>query len=156
MRCISHLPIKNMRRIESRTLAVSCSQAHLRAGLPVGLHVDLETRRYAPEHEVLGNTQNTQKGRYAQDCQCELETTKYSKYTKKAAAPQDCQCGRKPRNTQNTQKKGLYVKGKPRKGLHWFNARTLSLVPSSNSDAREILLRSLSPEYADGTLIRSM
>ncbi len=34
----------------------------------------------------------------------------------------------------------------------WFNARTLSLVPSRNSDAREILLRSLSPDYADGTL----
>ena len=33
-----------------------------------------------------------------------------------------------------------------------FNARTLSLVPSRNSDARKILLRSLSPEYADGTL----
>ena len=23
-----------------------------------GLHVEVETRRYAPEHEVLGNTQN--------------------------------------------------------------------------------------------------
>ena len=40
------------------------------------------------------------------------------------------------------------------KDCMWFNARTLSLVPSRNSDAREILLRSLSPEYADGTLIR--
>ena len=43
-----------------------------------------------------------------------------------------------------------------RAGLHVFNARTQGLVPSSNSDAREILLRSLSPEYADGTLTRSM
>ena len=36
----------------------------------VVLHVDLETRRYAPEHEELGNTQNTQKVRFAQDCMC--------------------------------------------------------------------------------------
>ena len=43
------------------------------------------------------------------------------------------------------------------KGLHVvFNARTQGLVPSSNSDARKILLRSLSPEYADGTLTQSM
>ncbi len=47
-------------------------------------------------------------------------------------------------------------------GLHvglpaWnFNARTRGLVPSRNSDARKILLRSLSPEYADGTLTQSM
>ena len=41
------------------------------------------------------------------------------------------------------------------KGLRvFFNASTLSLVPSRNSG--EILLRSLSPEYADGTLMRSM
>ena len=48
----------------------------------------------------------------------------------------------------------------------WFTAsqcarakgagNTLSLVPSRNSDAREILLRRLSPEYADGTLTQSM
>ena len=50
-----------------------------------GLHVDLETRRYAPEHEVLGNTQNTQK----KALHVWEETTKY---TKKAAAPQDCMC----------------------------------------------------------------
>ena len=50
-----------------------------------------------------------------------------------------------------------HVKDCQRAGLHvFFYARTLSLVPSRNSDAREILLRSLFPEYADGPLIRSM
>ena len=58
----------------------------------------------------------------------EGETTKHAKYSKRAATPQDD--GRVLRDC----------------------ARTLSLVPSRNSDAREILLRSLSPEYADGTL----
>ena len=38
----------------------------------------------------------------------------------------------------------------------WFNARALSLVPSHNSDARKILLRSLFPEYADGTLTQRL
>ena len=40
-----------------------------------GLHVEVETRRYAPEHEVLGNTQNTQK---KGDCMWVLETTEYT------------------------------------------------------------------------------
>jgi hypothetical protein len=33
--------------------------------------VILETRRYAPEHNVLGNTQNTQKERLRRRTACE-------------------------------------------------------------------------------------
>ena len=53
------------------TLGLRPRKANASAKHVKALHVDLETRRYAPEHEVLGNTQNTQKGCYAQDCQCE-------------------------------------------------------------------------------------
>ena len=43
-----------------RPRKANVSAKHVKA-----LHVDLETRRYAPEHNVLGNTPNTSK----KDCQ---------------------------------------------------------------------------------------
>ena len=85
--------------------------------------------------------------KHVKDCRwrtasVEGETTKYSKYSKRAAAPQDCMW--------------VWLRHRTTGRVLRDCASTLSLVPSRNSNAREILLRSLSPEYADGTLMRSM